>query len=205
MRVWVGAPDASAPGYYVDTAGDPNMASMPKQEDAIPQSIRVEQVWRRVRTAGSGKFAGLDFAFFDDHPLFKTNPNADFPTSTIDIQAYLQGLEGAECRDKKPALEIRVKAHGLAGSEKGRTARAKRSPGARPKPEKRHNRKQGNAYMASPCFVVQLLMEDRLVVARDARLNRQDRRVCPDRGRCGAPCRATREGRDLHHFDLLHR
>lgn len=84
MRVWVGAPDASAPSYYVDTAGDPNMAQMPKQEDAIPQSIRIEQVWRSVRMGSSGLFGPVGFFFLDDHALFRTSPNADYPSATID-------------------------------------------------------------------------------------------------------------------------
>ena len=83
MRVWVGAPDASAPSYYVDTAGDPNMSMMPKQEDPIPQSIRIEQVWRRVGTGSAGVFQSLNFIFFDD--LFRTTPNADYQNTTIDI------------------------------------------------------------------------------------------------------------------------
>ena len=85
MRVWVGAPDSSAPSYYVDTAGDPNMSMMPKQEDPVPQSIRVEQVWRRVGTGSASAFQPLNFIAFDDHPLFRATPNADYQNSTIDI------------------------------------------------------------------------------------------------------------------------
>jgi len=85
MRVWAGAPDASAPSYYVDTAGDPNMAMMPKQEDAIPQSIRIEQVWRSVHMGSSGLFGPVGFFFLEDHALFRTTPNADYSSGRIDI------------------------------------------------------------------------------------------------------------------------
>jgi hypothetical protein len=85
MRVWVGAPDSGAPGYYVDTAADPNMAMMPKQEDATPQTIRIEQVVRFVHMGTTGVFGPVGWVFFDDHPLFRTTPNADYPSSTIDI------------------------------------------------------------------------------------------------------------------------
>ena len=85
MRVWVGAPDAGPPSYYVDTAADPNMGMMPKQEDAIPQSIRVEQVWRKVSLTGLNPLGISGYWWPEDHPLFRGRPTADDPSSRIDI------------------------------------------------------------------------------------------------------------------------
>jgi hypothetical protein len=85
MRVWVGAPDAGPPSYYVDTAAAPNMGMMPKQEDAIPQSIRVEQVWRKVSLTGLNPLGISGYWWPEDHPLFRGRPNADYPSSRIDI------------------------------------------------------------------------------------------------------------------------
>ena len=85
MRVWVGAPDAGPPDYYVDTAADPNMGQMPKQEDAIPQAIRVEQVWRKISFVGSSSLGLAGYWWQEDHPLFRGRSTADYPSTRIDI------------------------------------------------------------------------------------------------------------------------
>jgi hypothetical protein len=85
MRVWVGAPDFGPPSYYVDTAADPDMANMPKQEDSIPQSIRVLQVAHRVHTGPKDALDPSSWSMFVAHPLFRGTPNADYPSTTIDI------------------------------------------------------------------------------------------------------------------------
>lgn len=85
MRVWVGAPDSGPPDYYVDTAADPNMGQMPKQEDAIPQSIRVEQVWRKITFTGSRPLGITGYWWQEDHPLFRGRSTPDFPSTRIDI------------------------------------------------------------------------------------------------------------------------
>ncbi|MFT3957258.1 MAG: hypothetical protein QM722_23610 [Piscinibacter sp.] len=85
MRVWVGAPDSGPPSYYVDTAADPNMGMMPKQEDAIPQTIRVEQVWRKVSLGGPGPLGISGYWWQEDHPLFRGRSTPDYPSTRIDI------------------------------------------------------------------------------------------------------------------------
>lgn len=85
MRVWVGAPDAGPPSYYVDTAADPNMGQMPKQEDAIPQTIRVGQVWRKITFTGANPLGLSGYWWQEDHPLFRGRSTADYPSTRIDI------------------------------------------------------------------------------------------------------------------------
>jgi hypothetical protein len=86
MRVWVGDPGASrTDNYIVDTTNDLNMAMMPKQEDATPQSIRVAQVAHRIALAGLGALQLNPLFFYDDHPLFKAQATPEFPRSVIDI------------------------------------------------------------------------------------------------------------------------
>lgn len=85
MRVWVGAPDSGPPDYYVDTAADPNMGQMPKQEDAFPQSIRVEQVWRKISFAGPRPLGLSGYWWQEDHPLFRGRSTPDYPSTRIDI------------------------------------------------------------------------------------------------------------------------
>jgi hypothetical protein len=86
MRVWVGEPGAFSPHYVVDTANDPDMSAMPKQEDGIPQDIRVAQMAQRVYISiKQPPFVGDSVVFFDDHPLFKARSTPDFPRPLIDI------------------------------------------------------------------------------------------------------------------------
>lgn len=89
MRIWMGNPvsqtNSSQGLYHVDTAGDDDMANMPKQEDNQPQTTKVKYIWHIRQEHIGGPFGNAFIPEYIPHPLFAAPLSADNPAGVIDV------------------------------------------------------------------------------------------------------------------------